>query len=52
MIIRRATIDDLDEIHYVESECFSKSEAASKKEFEDRLSITPIISGYFLMMIN
>ncbi|MBQ9160423.1 MAG: GNAT family N-acetyltransferase [Methanobrevibacter sp.] len=41
MIIRRATIDDLDEIHYVESECFSKSEAASKKEFEDRLSYYP-----------
>ncbi|MBR0272242.1 MAG: GNAT family N-acetyltransferase [Methanobrevibacter sp.] len=40
-IIRTATIDDLDEIHNVESECFSKNEAATKKQFEERLTYYP-----------
>lgn len=41
MLIRTATINDLDEIHYVESECFSYAEAASKNEFKERLKHYP-----------
>lgn len=41
MIIRTATLNDLNEIHNVEAECFSKAEAASKKEFEERLIYSP-----------
>ena len=41
MIIRTATIKDLDEIHRVESACFCESESASKKEFEERLIYYP-----------
>lgn len=41
MIIRTATIDDLDEIHNVETKCFSENEAATKKEFEERLKYYP-----------
>lgn len=41
MLIRTATINDLDEIHYVESECFSDAEAASKNEFKERLKHYP-----------
>lgn len=38
MFIRTATIDDLDAIAAVEAECFPAAEAATKKEFEDRLN--------------
>ena len=38
MLIRTATIDDLDAIAAVEAECFPAAEAATKKEFEDRLN--------------
>lgn len=38
MHIRTATIDDLDKIAAVEAECFPKAEAATREEFEDRLS--------------
>lgn len=41
MIIRTATLKDLDEIHHVESACFCESEAAGKKEFEERLKHYP-----------
>ncbi len=41
MLIRTATINDLDEIHYVESECFCDAEAASKNEFKERLKHYP-----------
>lgn len=41
MIIRTATLNDLDEIHNVESVCFNENEAASKKEFEERLKYYP-----------
>lgn len=37
MLIRTATIEDLDMITAVERECFPPSEAATKKEFEERL---------------
>ncbi len=38
MIIRTATIDDLDAVTAVERECFPEEEAATKKEFVERLS--------------
>jgi GNAT superfamily N-acetyltransferase len=38
MLIRTATIDDLDKIAAVEAECFPKAEAATREEFRDRLS--------------
>ena len=41
MIIRTATIDDLDEIYKVESICFSESEAASKSKIKERLKHYP-----------
>ena len=37
MEIRRATIDDLDAVTAVEAECFPSAEAATGKEFQDRL---------------
>ena len=37
MIIRAATIDDLEQIASVEAECFPADEAASKEEFAKRL---------------
>lgn len=37
MLIRTATIEDLDVITAVERECFPPSEAAAKEEFEERL---------------
>ena len=36
--IRTATMDDLDSIAAVEAECFPAAEAATKEEFEQRLS--------------
>lgn len=39
MEIRRATIEDLDAIAAVEAACFPPTEAATKKEFEERLQI-------------
>ena len=41
MIIRTATLNDLDDIHNVENECFSANEAAGRKEFEERLTHYP-----------
>ena len=35
--IRMATMDDLEEIASVEEECFPSAEAASKKEFAERI---------------
>ena len=37
MVIRTATIDDLDEVALVEAECFPAAEAATKEEFKERL---------------
>lgn len=37
MIIRKATMSDLDAISEVESECFPAAEAATKEEFRERL---------------
>ena len=37
MLIRTASIDDLDAVTAVEAECFPPAEAATAKEFKDRL---------------
>lgn len=37
MLIRTATLDDLDILSEIEKECFPISEAATKEEFKDRL---------------
>lgn len=37
MLIRTATIEDLDAVTAVEAECFPPAEAAGRKEFEGRL---------------
>ena len=37
MLIRTATLDDLEAISAVEAECFPPAEAATKEEFEQRL---------------
>lgn len=41
MKIRKATLDDLNEITKIEEVCFPKSEAASKESFRDRLTVFP-----------
>ena len=41
MIIRKATIQDLDAIAYVESICFPQAEAASKETIGERLAVYP-----------
>ena len=38
MLIRTATIEDLDAVTTVEAECFPPSEAATRADFEHRLS--------------
>lgn len=37
MFIRNATIDDIDKVVVVESECFPVTEAATKEEFAERI---------------
>ncbi len=37
MIIRSASIDDLDQIHQIEKECFPIAEAATKEQLKERL---------------
>lgn len=49
MIIRTATIEDLDAIAAVEAECFPAAEAASKEEFADRLAH---YADYFWLMFD
>lgn len=41
MNIRKATIDDLQAITDVEARCFPQAEAATKEDFEKRLSVYP-----------
>ena len=38
MTIRTATIEDLETVSAVEAECFPPAEAATKEEFEKRLT--------------
>ncbi len=49
MIIRTATIDDLDEVTRVEAECFNKAEAAKKEDFEKRLAY---YANHFWLMFD
>lgn len=49
MIIRKATMDDLDAISEVESECFPAAEAATKEEFRERLES---YADHFLLMFD
>ncbi|MDD5934871.1 MAG: GNAT family N-acetyltransferase [Clostridiales bacterium] len=39
MLIRTATIKDIDEIAELEAECFPVAEAATKEEFEERVRV-------------
>lgn len=49
MLIRTATMDDLDAISAVEAECFPPAEAATKAEFEQRLQY---YANYFWLMFE
>ena len=49
MIIRKATMSDLDAISKVESECFPAAEAATKEEFRERLES---YADHFLLMFD
>ena len=49
MIIRKATMSDLDAISEVESECFPAAEAATKEEFKERLES---YADHFLLMFD
>ena len=49
MLIRTAKMSDLDAIASVEAECFPAAEAATKEEFEERLSH---YADHFLLMID
>lgn len=49
MIIRKATMSDLDAISQVESECFPAAEAATKEEFKERLES---YADHFLLMFD
>ena len=43
MIIKYASKEDVEAISAVERECFPSTEAATEKEFVERVSITEII---------
>ena len=49
MIIRKATMNDLDAISKVESECFPAAEAATKEVFRERLES---YADHFLLMFD
>ena len=49
MLIRTATIEDLDAVTTVEAECFPPSEAATRADFEHRLSH---YGDYFWLMFD
>lgn len=49
MLIRTATIDDLDAVTAVEAECFPPAEAATRADFERRLAH---YAGHFWLMFD
>ena len=49
MLIRTATIDDLDAVTAVEAECFPPAEAATRSDFEQRLTH---YSNHFWLMFD
>lgn len=49
MKIRKATIEDLQAVTAVEAECFPAAEAATEKDFKERLSVYP---QYFWLLFD
>lgn len=49
MMIRTATLTDLDQIHYIESKCFAPNEAATKEKLKQRLENYP---NHFWLMFK
>jgi len=49
MIIRNATLDDLDDLANIEKECFPPAEAAKKEEIKERLEIYP---NHFWLLVK
>lgn len=49
MVIRTATLDDVDAVAQVEAECFPPAEAATKAEFQQRISI---YGNHFYLMFD
>ena len=49
MIIRKATMKDLDMVSAVEAECFPPAEAATKESFAERLSV---YGDHFLLLFD
>ena len=49
MIIRKATLEDLDKITMVEAECFPEAEAATREDFAERLKY---YSNHFWLMFD
>lgn len=49
LLIRTATLDDLDAVTAVETECFPATEAATRADFEHRLSL---YSNHFWLMFD
>lgn len=41
MLIRTATLEDLDAVASVEAQCFPEAEAATAEEFRERLRFAP-----------
>ena len=50
MIIRTASINDLEKIYHLESICFPINESAKKKDFKDRLTYYP--NHFLLLFLN
>ena len=52
MNIRTATLQDIDQIAAVEKECFPAAEAATKEEFEQRLSHYGVCSANVIFFLT
>ena len=52
MLIRTATIEDLDAVTAVEAECFPPAEAATRSDLNSAWPITVTISGSCSMKIS
>ena len=49
MEIRKATINDLEELTRIEAECFPATEAATEESFRGRLEVYPDFFGFWKM---
>ena len=47
MKIRKATINDLEELTKIEAECFPAAEAATEESFRGRLEVYPDFFGFW-----